>query len=158
LILGGLVLISYAFVLRLETSPLIYTVGFTLFYVGSAALLSGMLLLPVPRNPVTRLFNYVGVRSYSIYLWHVPALLWTPELLQKITGQPAPFMLKAIVYLVGSFLLGIVAANAIELPVMRLRDRWFPSKAPLPADEATMSASTSKCSAPESVAFPPPAK
>ncbi len=51
--------------------------------------------------------------------------------------------LRQTIFLVGAFVIGIAMAKLVELPTLRLRDRWFPSRttgpipAASPAHEAT---------------------
>jgi peptidoglycan/LPS O-acetylase OafA/YrhL len=119
---------------RLETTPFIFTVGLTLFYLGSGSLLTGTLLCDLPRNRFVILVATLGAYSYSISLWHEPVRFWGTKLLEWTTGAPLGFGTRATVYLVGSLAAGVVMARAVELPALRLRDHWFPPLSRGPVD------------------------
>jgi peptidoglycan/LPS O-acetylase OafA/YrhL len=108
--------------------------GLTFLYLGFGGLLVLSLMVRdvLPRK-VARFTEkigtgcaYVGTHSYSIYLWHTPILVYFPLLLRKVAHiQPTGVPVKGI-YIVACCVLGIAMANLIELPVLRLRDRFFP--------------------------------
>lgn len=125
LCLVGAALLSLAFLYPLERTTWIRVVGFTLFYVGSGALLLGALSLTVPRTRLTRSAAAIGTYSYSIYLWHMPVLRWIVR--QPTSQLPLDWMIYAALYLGAAVLIGIVAATVVEYPVLRVRDRWYPS-------------------------------
>jgi peptidoglycan/LPS O-acetylase OafA/YrhL len=126
LILGGILLLLPVFIFQLETTPLIYTIGLTIFYLGSGLILMGVLLSEIPENRPLRLLATLGSYSYSIYLWHMPFILWGVPLIDAVFGGLLGFGIRAIIYLVGALLLGIFMAKLIEVPALRLRDLWFP--------------------------------
>jgi peptidoglycan/LPS O-acetylase OafA/YrhL len=68
---------------------------------------------------------YVGRRSYSIYLWHLPFLVFVPYVLTRLHVK-LPELARGPVYFVGCCALGIVFARLVEFPVLELRDRFFP--------------------------------
>jgi peptidoglycan/LPS O-acetylase OafA/YrhL len=129
LLLGGLLLLTPVFVLPVERNPLLYTLGFTVIYVGSGMLVIGALLCDVRRSRVLRGVAVVGTFSYSIYLWHMPVLAFAIPWLERINGGPLPFVLGSAVYLGLSVVVGIGMAKLIEVPALRVRDRRFPSRA-----------------------------
>ena len=115
--------------------------GFTGLYLGFGGLL--MLSLEsrnVLRGGAARCVEwlgsgcaYVGRRSYSIYLWHLPFLAFVPYVLTRLHVK-LPELARGPVYFAGCCALGIVFARLVEFPVLELRDRFFPGqKAPLPA-------------------------
>lgn len=126
LLAAGVLLLTPAFAFTLETTPFIFTIGLTQFYVGSAMLMVGTLLSSVSRGPFTLLLARLGADSYSIYLWHAPVLGWGVLLAERIWGTPLSFGVRAMIYGVGSIALGLAMAKIVERPALRLRDQWFP--------------------------------
>jgi peptidoglycan/LPS O-acetylase OafA/YrhL len=110
------------------------TFGLTFLYLGFGGLL--LLSLFTSRVLKGRLASiaehagtgcaYVGKHSYSIYLWHVPLLVTVPVVERKVLHAQLPFPALVAVYFVGSCALGIFLANLIELPILKVRDRFFP--------------------------------
>ena len=97
------------------------TLGFTQEYLGSGAVLTGVMLCEIPRTRITGLLATLGSYSYSIYLWHMAAIFWVTPYID------APWGVSAAYYLIAAFTLGIAAAWAWELPTLKIRDRYFPS-------------------------------
>ena len=69
---------------------------------------------------------FVGVYSYSIYLWHAVLIAATQVFLRKNPHITVPADALFVFYMVGSIALGIFFARLIEFPVLRFRDRLFP--------------------------------
>ncbi len=133
MLLAGIGLLAPAFLVRLG-NPFIHTVGLTCFYLGGAALLIGMLFVPMPRLPGVRFLAFLGAHSYAIYLWHIPLFMtlnWARQRFHMSISYPQFLG----VYLVGSLVVGVVLAKLIEFPFLKLRDRWFPSQLGKPVDK-----------------------
>ena len=120
----GPALLLPAFLVPLPGNVFISTAGLTLFYLGS-----GLLLMAFLENEeafggnAARLASYIGTRSYSIYIWHVYAIhLCDPVL--KFSGNWQLYWLSCFVLPVA---VGIVMAELIEYPVLRIRDKFFPA-------------------------------
>jgi peptidoglycan/LPS O-acetylase OafA/YrhL len=128
LVAVGVLLLAPAFFFPVATTPFLYTAGLTFFYLGAGALLVGVLLCAVPVNAVTRFLGFLGARSYSIYLWHLPVIVWGVPFLEKVIGARCPFGVRVSLYLVGSLACGVVMAKLVENPALALRDRLFPSR------------------------------
>ncbi|WP_406698987.1 acyltransferase [Singulisphaera sp. Ch08] len=128
LIAGGIAALLPAFLFQLEKTPFIFTAGLTLFYLGGGAILAGVLLCELPRNRVTVTLGMIGAYSYSIYLWHMPVLVWGMPALERLVARKLGFAVEVSVYLVGSILAGIIMAKLVEVPSLRLRDRWLPAR------------------------------
>ena len=135
LTLLGIALLAPAFFCRVERSPWIYTVGLSLFALASVALLCGLLLSPPRGGVLPRGVAVVGAHSYSIYLWHMPVILWGPPLLERCGvrlggGGAAAWAVG------GSLVVGMLMARLGERPVRRWRDRCLPTLAGEPAAPA----------------------
>jgi peptidoglycan/LPS O-acetylase OafA/YrhL len=139
-VLAGLAvaLILPAIVLRFD-STLLGTVGLTTTYAAFAC----MLLLAVDRQPSTRLIAtavaalaVIGRYSYSMYLWHLPVRIAMVWMARRIAWFPATGGLGFLLFVGLSIGVGILMAKAVELPVLRLRDRYFPSRTGLPTAAA----------------------
>jgi peptidoglycan/LPS O-acetylase OafA/YrhL len=117
--------IAPAAVLTLERSFFLETFGLTGLYLGFGALLLLCLDRTALRGRLGTAFAFVGVNSYSIYLWHLPVKRWV---LPKLEAQGVHWPNQVAVYLVGSIVLGVVAAKVVEFPMLALRDRLFPSR------------------------------
>jgi peptidoglycan/LPS O-acetylase OafA/YrhL len=147
LILLGLALISPMAFIDQGDTPFVWTIGVTMLYLGYGCILMAFVhakpgegwLGKAVTSPVARVIAWIGVFSYSIYLWqmdiaHRP-LTW---LLQRliggpITNQPIRFRHESLVWLVftlgfwtAAILGGVVMAKLIEMPVLTLRERLFP--------------------------------
>jgi peptidoglycan/LPS O-acetylase OafA/YrhL len=94
------------------------TIGYSLLYLSFGSWLIVFLYEEMPQNFVFRLIARLGVYSYSIYLFHF-YWSWFAEL---------PFW----EYVLYSILTGIAVAKIVELPVLAVRDRYFPSHSSLP--------------------------
>jgi peptidoglycan/LPS O-acetylase OafA/YrhL len=128
MLVGGCLLLSPAFVFKLETTPFLFTLGFTLFYVASGMILVAVLLSDVPRNRVVRFAAAVGACSYSIYLWHLYVASTGVRLVERALGAPMGFWAATATYMLGALAVGAFMARAVEFPALRLRDRWFPAR------------------------------
>jgi peptidoglycan/LPS O-acetylase OafA/YrhL len=128
LIAGGILLLTPAFAFQLETTPFIFTVGLTLFYLGSGMLMVGTFLCDLPRSRPLVVIATLGAYSYSIYLWHLCVQDWGGLVVGLAWGRPPGFAVRTTVYLVGSLALGVFMAKIVEVPALQLRDRWFPSR------------------------------
>lgn len=129
LIAAGLTLLAPAFAFPLETTPFIYTAGFTLFALGGVMLVAGTMLCSTPRTGVTSALASLGAQSYSIYLWHLPVMLWGIPLAEQSAGFRFAFGIRATLSVVASIGVGVMMAKLVERPALRLRDRWFPASA-----------------------------
>jgi peptidoglycan/LPS O-acetylase OafA/YrhL len=105
--------------------PYDHTFGFTQIYLGAAAILVGTLLCQIPSNGATRLLATLGSYSYSIYLWHMALMYWV---MPRLRDAGVSWSIRTALYLGGAFVIGIAMAKLLELPVLALRDRLYPSR------------------------------
>jgi peptidoglycan/LPS O-acetylase OafA/YrhL len=69
----------------------------------------------------------LGKYTYSVYLWHLLAGACVFPLVSVKSNSMVGNTLDALIYFILAWIVGIVLALLIELPVLRCRDRWFPS-------------------------------
>jgi peptidoglycan/LPS O-acetylase OafA/YrhL len=124
--LAGLVLCAPAFALPIESSIWMNTVGLTALFVGAGLILVAMHDLWAEVPLLVRPIAYVGARSYSLYLWHMPVLVYLVPTLTLKAGLVGNWPATITLALAGTLAVGIVAANATEIPVLALRDRIMP--------------------------------
>jgi peptidoglycan/LPS O-acetylase OafA/YrhL len=123
-------IVALAPMLILDSShPFVYSYGFTLLYIGFGVVL---LLAIYKEKPgakpgiVVRAIGAMGVYSYTIYLWHVPlAMVFTALAVRlNMVNQYA----LHLVYLAASIAAGVTASKLVEIPVLKMRERFFPSQ------------------------------
>lgn len=112
--------------------PYMHTVGFAANYVAFALILLAALTFSFPTRGVAslpfRALAFCGAYSYGIYLWHLPVQYWGAMYLTRWFGWSISPRENLLVYLGGTFVVGIIFSMAIEIPFLALRDWWFPSK------------------------------
>ncbi len=136
----SVLLISPPFFLEVQ-NIFILTFGLTFLYLGFGGLLVLSLYCPVAwpgifDRAVSRLGSalaYIGANSYSIYLWHRSTATWGLHSLARILPFHLNYVAEFAVYAVISIGLGILMARLIEFPVLKLRDRLYPTRSGSPA-------------------------
>jgi peptidoglycan/LPS O-acetylase OafA/YrhL len=109
--------------------------GLTLLYLGFGGLLilaletrgvlSGQAAAITAR--VGTICAFIGVYSYSIYLWHFMLIAAVQLFLGRVAHIAVPRPVLFVFYLAGSVAIGIFFSRLIEFPVLRFRDRLFPA-------------------------------
>jgi len=126
----SLALIVAAFAVPSEFAS--YVFGHVLVYVGFGGIVLVAVNTPFPdaglTGRVVALAALVGAHSYSIYLWHTAVFVFGGILANKIFPEPPGYHVASLSYMAGSVLFGIAMAKCVEFPVLRLRDRLFPSR------------------------------
>ena len=110
--------------------------GFTCLYLGfGGVLLLSLYVKGILRGTVARCFEIVGnatasvgMYSYSIYLWHGPAVAWFPGLVRRVLHLSQGPNERFVTYMIGGLASGITMSKIIEYPILRLRDRIFPAR------------------------------
>jgi peptidoglycan/LPS O-acetylase OafA/YrhL len=128
--LAGVALLLPAFWFDVSLSW-VHTVGYTVFYLGSGMLVAWALSLTTSTRRLMRGLAFLGTHSYSIYLWHTAVNMLAVRLL--VRGSFESWLRYGATYLSASIALGIVMAKVVEFPLLRLRDRWLPSRASSPS-------------------------
>lgn len=127
------------------SSPYVLREGFLVLSASFAGLLwvllsflqwepLGRLLATPAARPLRWLWAlpaYVGMYSYSVYLWHIPMADWGHRWLTDLFNlQPythASYYARMFSVTVLATIVGIITAKVVEFPALRLRDRLFPS-------------------------------
>jgi peptidoglycan/LPS O-acetylase OafA/YrhL len=126
LAIAGTLCFVPVFVFRLEATWFIHSIGLALVAAGGVMLIAAGVgqacAMPI------RMLAPMGRDSYSTYLWHMPVLVWGAPLCEWLLGYRLHEAVRIGVYIVGSVTLGAVMARLTEAPMLRLRERWFPSR------------------------------
>lgn len=124
LLLTGLVLISP--LLYVKGGSIFYnTIGFNIIHLGFAALVAyaaqgelvGRFANHIPASYLIRMISYIGVYSYSIYVWHLLLSDFIEKVLDLKTG--------GVLYLAVTISGGMLLSMAIEQVFLKIRDRYF---------------------------------
>jgi peptidoglycan/LPS O-acetylase OafA/YrhL len=121
-------LASWPFFLPLGSAPWISSWGLSLLGVSAAFTIVALEKTKVfDRSRALRCVANGGAFSYSIYLWHIPL----NHLFHGVCKWLCPNLTPSF-YFVTYFLVaiggGIALGQLIEMPVLAMRDKWFPSK------------------------------
>lgn len=133
LLLGVLAAVAFAFGFGCDRNwPVAHTIGFSVLSLGFCALLLLVLLTKCSFSGlISRLIQgmaAVGSYSYSIYLWHRFAQQGSFYLTRRCWH--APWVADFLVYCFFCLAIGTITAKLVEIPVLRFRDRCFPSPKP----------------------------
>lgn len=123
-LIAGIVLISPLFYIK-AGSPFYNTIGFNIVHLGFAVLVAyaaqGDLVSRfskfLPVGYLTRITAYIGIYSYSIYVWHLLLSDFIEKVLLLKTG--------GVLYLGVTISVGILLSMAIEQAFLKIRDRYF---------------------------------
>lgn len=118
---GGIALVAYVAWTADEYSPFVYRGGLELVTVGTALAIVG---LAHPAARIGRVLSWapvrwIGVRSYGIYLWHLPVILLTTP-----AGQHRPQLTRSLLQVAAIVALAALSWRFVEEP---LRARRRPS-------------------------------
>jgi len=133
LTLLSVALLSVCLVLPIQNRFML-TAGLTLVYLGFGCVL--MLCLHVqgvlprrlakPVEQIGKSFAFVGMYSYSIYLWHTAFLGWGPGFVSHVFHARLNALTSFVFYLTASITFGILMSRLIEYPILRMRDQILP--------------------------------
>ncbi len=127
LIAGGCAALVPPFVQVHTAHPWLTTYGLTLNSLASCAILTGLLQVRLPANRVVAATATLGRCSYAIYLWHIPWVLLGVPQIERLVGEPLDFAPRVFVYVAGSVGLGVLMTKLVEVPTLRLREKWSPA-------------------------------
>lgn len=94
--------------------------GLTSLNIGCGSLVVQLTHSTWGNNPVQRFISWMGVYSYSIYLWHMTVLYALTLLLPR----PFPLIPLSLLYYGVAIATGVSMAKMIECPMLRLRERF----------------------------------
>jgi peptidoglycan/LPS O-acetylase OafA/YrhL len=123
----GIILFLPPFFFKSIFDPWFFVFGMTTNYLAGGLLLLGVLNREVQVNFFSKTIAYIGTYSYSIYLWHFMIQDWIVRALMKQAGIDNWFFYAGF-YLFGTIILGIVFSKIVEFPLLRIRDKYFPSR------------------------------
>lgn len=138
---GSFGLLTFAYFYGRE-SVFLATFGYSFIYLGFAGvLLLSLYVRGILTGKFARIMElvgsvaaYVGMYSYSIYLWHGPTAAWLPGFFRGTLGFPVGHYGRFVVYFLGSLVIGIVMSKLVEYPILRLRDRILPASDIVPVE------------------------
>lgn len=130
----SLMLLSVPFIFSVK-SYFISTIGFTLLYIGFGILNSIFIINKSEHlifnnfivKSVFNLLSWIGIYSYTIYLFHMLYLKYLTKLYQ-LGGFDDNNILFSLGFLAGSVLIGVAVSKIIEIPALKLRDKFFPKR------------------------------
>jgi peptidoglycan/LPS O-acetylase OafA/YrhL len=125
-IFAGVTMLLPMFFFMSITNSWVFVLGLTTNYIAGGFLLIGLLKTDFGDDLILRWLSRIGAYSYSIYLWHMPVQEWLAIPFGNVTGFNN-WLVYAVIYLSGSILIGILLSKIIEYPILRIRDRYFPS-------------------------------
>ena len=104
--------------------------GFILCYLaGGALLLASLKIFDGHSSPLARFVAFLGSNSYSAYLWHIIAISFVAPIFVQRTHYAIDWIAYYLIANVAVWVIGVVAARLVEFPVLKLRNRWIPSRA-----------------------------
>lgn len=109
-----------AMVNNLGTTPMLWTWGYTLNWLGAGALIMLLGGTQIGLGHIGKVLSSIGKRSYSIYIWH-PVIAWIATQYFNPTASFRAWVMWATCYLLGSITIGYITAALIEFPALRLR-------------------------------------
>lgn len=113
------------------------TIGLSFLYVGFGIILIQFVITPNINENISKiiskpLYNWIGIvgyYSYSIYLFHLLAKNFIADWLVKKLPFELHFRIEFVLYFFTSIFLGILVSKIIEIPFLKLRDKYFPRRA-----------------------------
>jgi peptidoglycan/LPS O-acetylase OafA/YrhL len=119
----GVALLSLPLAFDTRELPYFRVWGFSTLSLG-AVLVVGSLVTGRPTGGAAVQFAaWLGSHSYSVYLWHMPVVIWAVPRLHLTD----PWLVVGA-GVAASLAVGVAAAKLVEIPILRLRDRLLPAR------------------------------
>jgi peptidoglycan/LPS O-acetylase OafA/YrhL len=141
ILLGGVALISPMMVVDWQDSLFVFTIGFTMLYLGYGCILLAVVDTSTTsgwynnafKSILARTIGFIGYFSYSIYLWHYDVAPFVVHNLFKFSAfrgmpQSIVWLISFVCFIFSSIIVGVVMGVIVERPALALRDRFFPSR------------------------------
>lgn len=135
LIVFTIILLSVPFIFSVK-SYFVSTIGFSLLYLGFGILSSIFIInkktFLIFNNFISKsifnLISWIGIYSYTIYLFHMLFLKYLTQIFANNKISNFEQTLFSVIYLAGSIMLGVLMSKTVEIPALRLREKYFPKK------------------------------
>jgi peptidoglycan/LPS O-acetylase OafA/YrhL len=140
-LIGGFLLVLPQFLFPLEEKQFVWTFGYSFLYLGYGAILVSLMCSVGSSDPWQGFFEslpahtlaWVGVYSYSIYLWHIFIVFVVGRLFTRgafgFLPTVAQWLTVTLLLTFGSILIGVLLGKLVEIPALAVRDRFFPRRA-----------------------------
>ena len=139
----GLLLVMPMGIFDVARYRFVPTIGFSMLYVGYGCILLACVCSPPgPGRPLgnllasrpAALLAWIGVFSYSIYLWHFdlavdPIAVWCDAAHRPARHLSLWWLGITLAFVTWAVLSGALMSRLIEFPTLKLRDRLFPARA-----------------------------
>jgi peptidoglycan/LPS O-acetylase OafA/YrhL len=114
---------------QLGASFYLQTVGLSVNYLAFGALVAIAGLPAAARRPgwIERSLALLGSYSYSVYLWHM-FVKRALSYVRRAGWIDWPYPVELGLFIALSFAFGVAMAKLVEIPVLKLRDRYWPSR------------------------------
>ncbi len=115
--------------LQQDNKPFTVTVGYTIAYLTGLALLMfchGLKSL-TDAGWLVRRVSTIGLYSYAMYIYQFVGMRAAESLLNKLGVAAVPAWIDLAIQYGGALAVAVVVTNCVERPMLRLRDRLFPS-------------------------------
>jgi peptidoglycan/LPS O-acetylase OafA/YrhL len=112
------------------------TFGLSFLYLGFGIILIKFILDSDIYSILSRIFgknivhciSFIGVYSYSIYLWHMMVQSYILRMIANLIPFKINFRIMFCIYFLLSIIIGIAMAKIVEFKFLKIRDKYFPKR------------------------------